>query len=63
MLKNCVRQYRRAAGLTLAELAERSGLSVSTIGDVEQGAEPRVVTAIRLARGLGVPVEVLWIVR
>ena len=36
------------------------GVPVSTINDVERGAEPRVVTAIRIARALNVRVERLW---
>ncbi|MBR2047098.1 MAG: helix-turn-helix transcriptional regulator [Oscillospiraceae bacterium] len=63
MLKNTVRQYRKAAGLTLEQLAERSGLPVSTISDIEHGAEPRVLTALLLARALGVTVELLWPIR
>ena len=31
MVKNRVKEFRCAAGLTLAELAERSGVPVSTI--------------------------------
>ena len=31
MVRNRVKEFRRAAGLTLAELAERSGVPVSTI--------------------------------
>lgn len=60
MVRNRVKEFRRAAGLTLAELAERSGVPVSTINDVEHGAEPRVVTAIYIARALKVSVERLW---
>ena len=61
MLKNYVRKYRKAAGLTLRDLAERSGVPVSTIGDIEKGSEPRVITAILIARALNIPVERLWI--
>ena len=60
MVENRVKEYRKAAKLTLAELAERSGVPISTIGDIELGAEPRVITAIRIARVLGVNVELLW---
>lgn len=62
MIRNRVKQCRKAAGLTLAELAEITGVGVSTICQIEQGAEPRVVTAIRLARALGKRVEWLWLV-
>ena len=60
MVKNRVKEYRKATKLTLAELAERSGVPISTISDIELGAEPRVTTAIRIARVLGVNVERLW---
>lgn len=63
MVRNRVKEFRRAARLTLAELAERSGVPVSTINDIEHGAEPRVVTAIYIARALKVSVERLWPVR
>lgn len=60
MVENNVNKFRRAAGLTLNQLAERSGIPVSTINDIEHGAEPRVITAILLAKALGVRVEKLW---
>ena len=60
MVENCVRKYRKAAKLTLHQLADRSGVPVSTINDIERGAEPRVITAIRIAQALGVRVEKLW---
>lgn len=60
MVQNNVRKYRKAAGLTLVQLAELSGLPVSTINDIEHGAEPRVVTALYLAKALGTRVERLW---
>lgn len=60
MVENCVKKFRQKAGLTLGELAARSGVPVSTLSDIERGAEPRVVTAICIARALGVRVETLW---
>lgn len=59
-MRNYVRKYRIAAKLTLKELAQLSGVGISTICEIEKGAEPRVVTAIRIARALQVPVEQLW---
>lgn len=61
-MQNYVKKYRRAAGLTLAQLADMSNIPVSTINDIEHGAEPRVVTAIRLAKALNTRVERLWLV-
>lgn len=60
MVENYVKKYRQAAGLTLAQLAELSGIPNSTLNDIEHGAEPRVVTAICLARALKTSVEQLW---
>lgn len=60
MVENYVKKYRQKVGLTLIQLAERSGIPVSTINDIEHGAEPRVVTAIHLAKALNCSVEQLW---
>ena len=59
-MKNYVKQYRMAAKLTLAELAARSGVPISTISDIEHGAEPRLITAMLIAQALGKRVEQLW---
>ena len=53
---NLLRQYRRAAGLTQDELAERAGLSVRGISDLERGVKQRprkatvslLITALQL---------------
>lgn len=60
MVENRLREYRVMRGLSQPELAVKSGVPVSTISDVERGAEPKVVTAIRLARALVVRVEQIW---
>jgi len=56
-----VRRRRRALGLTLEQLAERSGLTPNYIGTVENGRrDPSLSTIGALARGLGVaPGELL----
>jgi transcriptional regulator with XRE-family HTH domain len=53
-----IRHARKAAGLTLAELAEQSGLGVRTIGDIERGRtiRPRAATVSLLCGQLGLPV-------
>ena len=61
MVENNVKKFRQTAGLTLHQLAAMSGVPVSTINDIEHGAEPRVLTAILLANALKVPVERLWV--
>ena len=51
-----VRRRRVALGLTLEELAERSGLTPNYIGTVENGRrDPSLSTVMSLANGLGVP--------
>ena len=60
MVENRVRVVRQNRCMTLVELSRKSGISDRTISDIERGAEPRVVTAIRIARALEVRVERLW---
>src|SRR5262249_60441909 len=52
---NLLRQLRKAAGLTQAELAERAGISVRGLNDLERGARltPRRETVARLGGALG----------
>jgi transcriptional regulator with XRE-family HTH domain len=51
-----VRRRRVALGLTLEQLAERSGLTPNYIGTVENGRrDPSLSTVLSLANGLGVP--------
>ena len=55
-----VKQRREAAGLSLRELAARSGISSSMISDIERGTKsPTVVTVVRLAQALGVSAAAL----
>src|SRR5918998_5028287 len=50
-----VRGLRRERGLTLEELAERSGVSRAMISKVERGEKnPTLVVAAKLAEGLGI---------
>jgi len=51
-----LRRKRRAAGLTQEKLAERTGLSVRAISDLERGARKPYPRSLRLVAGaLGVP--------
>jgi len=54
-----LRRFRVAAGLTQEELAERAGLSVRGISDLERGvrARPRKDTIALLAEALGLAPE------
>ncbi|AEG94030.1 helix-turn-helix transcriptional regulator [Ramlibacter tataouinensis] len=47
---------RKAAQLTQAELAERSGVNRMTVGRVEAGLDPRLSTVEELARALGMEI-------
>jgi HTH-type transcriptional regulator / antitoxin HipB len=50
-----IRHYRREAGLSQAELAERAGLHRSYLSDLEQGKETEQVRRIlRILTQLGV---------
>jgi transcriptional regulator with XRE-family HTH domain len=50
-----IRHYRRAAGLSQAELAEQAGLHRSYLSDLERGQETEQVRRIlRVLRHLGV---------
>jgi transcriptional regulator with XRE-family HTH domain len=51
-----IRRRREAVGLTLEQLAERSGLSPNYVGTVENGRrDPSLSTVVALAKGLRVP--------
>jgi transcriptional regulator with XRE-family HTH domain len=54
-----VRAFRKAAGLSQQALAVAAGLSLAVVAQIEQGrkADPRLSTALALARALGVRVE------
>jgi len=60
-LFNDLRNHRKAAGLTQAELAIRVEVSRKTINTVENGVFiPSTVLALKLARALGTRVETLF---
>ena len=49
--------WRKAAGLTQADLADRAGVRVATVSDIESGKiDPRMSTVVALATALGVGV-------
>ena len=58
-LANLVREARRRAGLTQAELADRAGVPKSTVGRIESGARtPSTELVERLVRAAGLEVTV-----
>ncbi|MDY3926808.1 MAG: helix-turn-helix transcriptional regulator [Anaerotignum sp.] len=60
MVENKVRERRKELGMTLEQLSHESGVSTSTLSDVERGIEPKVKTAQRIAHALGRSVDDLW---
>jgi transcriptional regulator with XRE-family HTH domain len=54
-VRHFLREARWRTGLTQQDLAERSGLSIRTISDIERGyvRQPRATTLRLLARALG----------
>ena len=56
-----LKYLRRLKNLTQAQLAERVGLSVNYISQIETGvANPKVETLFRLAQGLDVEIKDLF---
>jgi transcriptional regulator with XRE-family HTH domain len=56
-----LRRIREERGLTIEQLAEKSGISATTIRVVERGArEPRGDTVARLAKPLGLTFDEVW---
>ncbi|RYG14671.1 MAG: helix-turn-helix domain-containing protein [Burkholderiales bacterium] len=47
---------RKAAQLTQAELAQRSGVNRMTVGRIEAGLDPRLSTVQELARAMGMDI-------
>ncbi len=56
-----IRRRRRSLGMTIEELAERSGLTPNYVGTIEIGQrDPSLSTVVALARGLSVaPAELV----
>jgi XRE family transcriptional regulator, fatty acid utilization regulator len=56
-----LRRIREERGLTVEELVEKSGVSATTIRDVERGAqEARGDTVAKLAKPLGLTFDEVW---
>ncbi len=61
MVKDKLREIRTSRGMSIRKLADYSGVSKSTISDIENGnVNPTTVTIKKLAKGLGVPEEVFF---
>ncbi len=60
MLGQRVRACRKSSGLSLDELARRTGLSKTGLWEIEKGEnEPMARTLVVLAKALGVKVDYL----
>ena len=60
-LDNRLRQWRVDNGLSLRELSDLTGLSVSGLSRLERGKrQPRPLTRVKIARRLGVTVGELF---
>lgn len=59
-LGDTVRAYRRTAGWNQERLAEESGLSVSTVRNIEQRGHARLDTLSQVAQAFGVPTSALF---
>lgn len=56
-----VRRERTSRDLTQERLAELSGVDLASVGRIERAErDPGVRTILKLARGLGVPPQVLF---
>lgn len=56
-----MRYYREYHGLSQRQLAARVGVTNTAISAIERGAHiPSVLLALRIARALGVSIEILW---
>ncbi len=56
-----LRRIREEQGLTVEGLAEKSGVSATTIREVERGArEARMDTVAKLAKPLGLTFDEVW---
>lgn len=54
-----IRRRRKNAGLTLANLASTSGVSLAFLSQVENGAAPSLYTLHRIAAALGTTIQAL----
>ena len=48
---------RGEAGLTVTELAHKAGVGISSVQNARHGRKVSVLTAGRLAKALGIPLE------
>lgn len=61
--KSALRSVRDRLGLTLDDVATAVGMSKPGYWAVEQGGDPALTTARKLADFFGLPIETLWLER
>lgn len=54
---NNIREFREAKGWTQKELAERAGMPFQTLSYYENGREPKLTPARKLAKALSKPLD------
>lgn len=60
-MENNIRYYREYHAISQREVARRAKISSAEMSAIERGINlPNVITAIRIAKALGVTVEKLW---
>ena len=60
-MENCIRDLRKAAGVSQEELAKRCGVSRQTINAIENNKyDPTLALAFKLAKELGATVDELF---
>lgn len=52
-MKDLIIEYRKQNGLTQAEMAKKCGISVCTIGKLEKGSKPSVITEGKISKIIG----------
>jgi DNA-binding XRE family transcriptional regulator len=55
-----LRRLRKEAGVKLEKVLQQCGLERSVYARCEKGAEPKLGTALKVARLLQMPVEEIW---
>lgn len=55
-----LREKREALGLSMRDVAEHTGYTVSTLFEIENGTDPQLTTAMKLAEFFGCMVNDLW---
>lgn len=57
---NKVKEARKARGMTLQMVADKAGTSKGHIHGIENGIEPKVMMALKIAKALRVNINKLW---